>query len=120
MPQLSMIGLASARRRMASEEREYQDIYNFLQHHQYPPGYDKSQKRNFRRKATTNYKVDKGLLYFCKKGSKEWRQVARSSRDKERILIACHSLSEGNYKVLLAGQIVKHQVTVHIIDCVAE
>ena len=51
----------------------------------------KIKKRNFRRKALNNYEVKKGLLYYHQIS----KQVPRSSKDKQRIVNACHSSAEG-------------------------
>ena len=72
-----------------------EEDYNFLQYGQYPADYNKNQKRNFRRKALNNYEVKKGLLYYHQNGSKVSKQVPRSSKDKQRIVNACHSSAEG-------------------------
>jgi len=74
---------------------DYEVIYNFLHHHQYPADITKSQKRVLRRKAITNYQAKGGLLYYRKKkGSGEWKQVPQSIRERNRILKACHSFPE--------------------------
>ena len=81
---------------MAAGEGEYEEIYQFLQYRKYPADFEKTQKRNLRRKANNNYKVDRGLLYYHHKDKPEWKQVPRNSKDKERILASCHANAEGN------------------------
>ena len=68
-------------------------VYDFLQGN----GYTKNQKRCLRRKAQANFTCRNGILYFSKQptsnGSqeaREWKQVPRSLKDKERILKSCH------------------------------
>lgn len=80
---------------MATREDDYENIYQFLQYGKYPEDMDKNQKRNFRRKAKDNYKLDKGILYYHQRGSSEWKQVPRSWKDRKRILASCHASAEG-------------------------
>ena len=77
-------------------EVEHDQIYQYLRSQQYPEGYSKDQKRNFRRKCANNYRIEKGILYYHAKDSAQWKQVPRSKRAKERIMEACHTLPEGN------------------------
>ena len=53
-------------------EQEYDELYRFLLKHEYPTGFSKSQKRGLRRKAT-NYKVERGLLFYLKNERQEWK-----------------------------------------------
>ena len=83
-------------------EDDYEAIYNFLCHHQYPADVTKCQKRVLRRRATANYTVKGGLLFYRKKdgeGSGEWKRVPQSIRERKRILESCHSLPEGKPKL---------------------
>ena len=84
-------------------EVEYDAVYNFLQHHRYPDGFDKAQKRALRRKANDHFRVSKGLLLYCRKKTatsrgepRAWKQVPRSAADRLRILETCHASVEGN------------------------
>ena len=89
---------------MAAGEEDYEEIYQFLQYGQYPSDLDKNHKRNFRRKAKNNYKVERGLLFYHHKNSSEWKQVPRNSKDKERILASCHtSCAEGKEHAVSGG-----------------
>ena len=82
----------------ADQNDDYDAIFTYLQRNQYPIGFDKSQKRALRRKASS-YKAENGILYYraCRnaRGPREWKQVPRSVRDRNRILEACHALPEG-------------------------
>ena len=82
----------------------YEDIYKFLQRGQYPPELNKNEKRNFRRKANNNYRVDRGLLFYHHKDSTEWKQVPRNCEEKERILESCHTLQKVGVQSNRAGQ----------------
>ena len=75
---------------------------SFFSTGQYPADLDKNQKRNFRRKANNNHKVERGLLYYHQKDSSEWKQVPRDSKEKERILASCHASVEGKGAVYIA------------------
>ena len=86
---------------MATMEAEYDLIYHFLCHREYPSGYTKNQKRSLRRKVDTCYKMDNGVMMFFHTTTGLWKQVPRSEKDKERILGACHSLPEGNLSVTI-------------------
>jgi len=86
---------------MAVEE-EYDQIYTYLRFQQYPEGFSKDQKRNFRRRCRNNFELDRGLLYFHTKGSKDLKQVPRSQAERERVLESCHSLTEGNVTMYIA------------------
>lgn len=83
---------------MADQNEDYDAIFNYLWRNQYPIGFDKSQKRALRRKAS-NYKAENGNLYYRAssnaRGPREWKQVPRSVEDRNRILVACHALPEG-------------------------
>ena len=98
---------------MATDEDEYCHIYNFLRHHKYPPGFSKSEKRGLRRKATTNYKVGNGLLFYRRKGgnAQEWKQVPRSTEEIRRILEACHALPEGMVLHVQLQSILLHRLS---------
>ena len=82
----------------ADQNDDYDAIFTYLQRNQYPIGFDKSQKWALRRKASS-YKAENGILYYCAcrnaRGPREWKQVPRSVRDRNRILEACHALPEG-------------------------
>ena len=82
-----------------SEEEEYRHVYNFLVSHCYPTGFSKNQKRILRRKCQERYCVKSGLLYYGvtrdDDDDQQWRQVARSVEDRERIMKSCHSSAEG-------------------------
>ena len=74
---------------------DYDAVYEFLESHQYPPGYTKNQKRYLRRKAQEHFQTTNGILYYSKESAgsqavREWKQVPRSLIDKERILKSCH------------------------------
>ena len=79
---------------------DYDDVYKFLESHQYPTGYTKKQKR---RKAQEHFQARNGILYYSKtsasssQGIREWKQVPCSLIDKERILKSCHdNNAQGN------------------------
>ena len=95
---------------MSTDEYEYYHIYTLLRHHEYPPGFSKSEKRGLRRKATTNYKVERGLLFYRRKGgnAQEWKQVPRSTEETRRILEVCHALPEGMVPLMLCYEFIIH------------
>ena len=47
----------------ADQNDDYDAIFTYLQRNQYPIGFDKSQKRALRRKASS-YKAENGILYY--------------------------------------------------------
>ena len=85
---------------------DYEAIYNFLFNHVYPEGFSKVQKRALRRKASDNYKVDRGQLFYKKSGTQNWKQVPRINRERRRILETCHGLPEGKTPWLTSHSIV--------------
>lgn len=97
-------------------EEDYDEVYQYLRCQQYPGGYSKDQKRNFRRKCVDNYTIEKGILYYHAKGSKEWKQVPRSGSERERIIEACHSLPEGKVEVLQDRLIKNHLLSVQFYN----
>ena len=74
-------------------EGEYDEIYSYLSFGQYPLEFTKNQKRMLRRRATDNYCVKNGLLYYQ---TKKHEQVVRTQQDINRILRSCHDSLEGN------------------------
>ena len=76
----------------------FDDIFNFLVHGHYPNALSKDQKRSFRRKATENYKVEKGVLYYAKKATgpsdRLWRIVI-TTNDEQRKIINGNMRSDG-------------------------
>ena len=89
--------------------QEYVEIHEFLSLNQYPTGFSKSQKRVLRRRSQNNFRLKRGLLFYSrvskteaddakrhgKRLDREWRQVARSEAQRERIIQSCHSSLEG-------------------------
>ena len=75
---------------------EYDAIYHYLRDKEYPLGYDKNQKRVLRRKACANYRVNKEHLEHYQGSSGVWKQVPRSTEQRNRILELCHALPEGS------------------------
>ena len=92
---------------------EYEEIHEFLTFQQYPNGFSKNQKRVLRRRSQNHFRVKRGLLFYSrvsqteaddakgqgKRLDREWRQVARSEAQRERIIHSCHSSLEGIYKI---------------------
>ena len=88
---------------------EYEEIHEFLTFQQYPNGFSKNQKRVLRRRSQNHFRVKRGLLFYSrvsqteaddakgqgKRLDREWRQVARSEAQRERIIHSCHSSLEG-------------------------
>ena len=81
---------------------EFNEIYDFLAYRRYPNGFSKNQKRILRRKNAAHFRVRRGMLFYSKmpksvSGGKklQWRQVPRTTEEKNRILEACHSSNEG-------------------------
>ena len=42
-----------------------------------------------------NYRIQDDELYYHKKGSEEWKKVPQTQKERERIIEACHSETEG-------------------------
>ena len=78
---------------MAKDLHEYDAIYEYLRSGSYPSDFNKNQRRALRRKASTNYSVDKEHLLYQRSGS--WKQVPRHSEERYRILKLCHAHPEG-------------------------
>ena len=80
-------------------EGEHDEIYSYLSFGQYPLEFTKNQKRMLRRRATDNYCVKNGLLYYqTKKHNHELRQVVRTQQD---ILTSCRDSLEGNNYIII-------------------
>ena len=47
-----------------ADDDEYEALFNYLQWNEYPTGFSKSQNRALRRKASTNYKAENGILFY--------------------------------------------------------
>ena len=83
---------------MAKEIQEYDAIFQFIRNHQYPPDFDKDQKRVLRRKAR-KYRIDNARLMYQKTvGS--WKEVPRSIEERDRILKLCHATPAGTFITL--------------------
>ena len=104
---------------------EYEEIHEFLTFQQYPTGFSKNQKRVLRRRSQNHFRVK--LFYSRvsqieaddakrqgKRRDREWRQVAWSEAQRERIIHSCHSSLEGtnNYGTPNATKI---QRTIHVL-----
>ena len=50
---------------------ELEIIEKYLLHNEYPPGYNKTDKANLRRKCRNNFKLEDSVVYFRKKVSDE-------------------------------------------------
>ena len=115
---------------------EYEEIHEFLTFQQYPNGFSKNQKRV--RRSQNHFRVKRGLLFYSrvpqteaddakgqgKRLDREWRQVARSEAQRERIIHSCHSLLEGtnNYGTPNATKTLRmiinyiNQLAIFIVD----
>lgn len=75
---------------------EFSAVEAYLRSSQYPKGFSKGEKANFRRKCK-NFKFETGILYK-KVGTDEasqWKICVRSVDEQMRILESCHSGIEG-------------------------
>ena len=80
---------------------EYDSIKEFLLSGCYPSDCSKDQKRAFRRRAS-NYKLERGVLYYSKVvgrnpslPERNWRRVITSTSERGRILESCHAAQQG-------------------------